>query len=108
MAGWATIFTPKHNAIGTGTILRRRIFRAFPMQFFVTNPVDCAPARCDAGLGHWSEVGRRGADLWPQIEIALRLQLGDANDAALVGGHETRQQIAERDLLRLHGVAAGG
>jgi hypothetical protein len=42
-----------------------------------------------------------------QIEIALRLQFGDAHHAALIGGNEARQQIGEADFLGLHGVAAG-
>src|SRR5579885_1785822 len=44
----------------------------------------------------------------PQVDVALGLQFGDAYHAALVGLDETRQQVGERDLLRLHGVAAGG
>ena len=43
-----------------------------------------------------------------QIEIALRLQLGDPHHAAALGGDKTRQQILQRDILRRHGVAASG
>jgi len=44
----------------------------------------------------------------PEVEIALRLQLGDPHHAAAFGGNKARQQILQRDILRLHGVAAGG
>ena len=44
----------------------------------------------------------------PEIKIALRLQLGDPHHAAALGGNKTRQQIVQRDILRRHGVAAGG
>ena len=44
----------------------------------------------------------------PEVKIALRLQLGDPHHAATLGGNKTRQQILQRDILRLHGVAAGG
>jgi len=44
----------------------------------------------------------------PEVKIALRLQLGDPHRAATLGGNKTRQQILQRDILRLHGVAAGG
>src|SRR4051795_8539849 len=48
------------------------------------------------------------APLRPQIEIALRLELGQTDHAALLRVDEARQEIRERDVLRLHGVAAGG
>src|ERR1700739_1300686 len=44
----------------------------------------------------------------PQIEIALRLQLSDAHDAALLGADEAGQEVSKADLLGSHGVAAGG
>jgi len=44
----------------------------------------------------------------PQVQIPLRLQFSDAHNAALVGGHEAREQVTHGDILRLHGVAAGG
>src|ERR1043166_8728248 len=43
-----------------------------------------------------------------QVKIALRLQLDDPHHAAALGGNKARQQILQRDILRLHGVAAGG
>jgi len=44
----------------------------------------------------------------PQIQVSLRLQFRDPDHAALIGADETRQQIAKRNILRFHGVAAGG
>src|SRR5262249_24113199 len=51
-----------------------------------------------------SEVARRSR---PQVGVAFRLQLGEAHDAALLGGHEAGQQVLEGNVLRPHGVAAG-
>lgn len=49
-----------------------------------------------------------GAGSAPQVEISLRLQLGEADHAAFLGTDEAEQQIFYADILRLHGVAAGG
>src|SRR3954469_22094418 len=42
-----------------------------------------------------------------QIRVSQRLQLGDADNTALVSDTEPRQQVFQRDALRLHAVAAG-
>src|SRR3954454_11363660 len=52
--------------------------------------------------------GMSSATLRPQIEITLRLELGQTDDATLLRADEARQEIRERDVLRLHRVAAGG
>ena len=44
----------------------------------------------------------------PQIEISLRLQFRDPDHAAPVRTDEAGQQILQGDILRFHGVAAGG
>jgi hypothetical protein len=43
-----------------------------------------------------------------EVKIALRLQLCDPHHATALGGNKARQQILQRDILRLHGVAADG
>jgi hypothetical protein len=43
-----------------------------------------------------------------EVKIALRLQLGDPHHTAALGGNKARQQILQRDILRLHGVATDG
>src|SRR4051794_33178166 len=50
----------------------------------------------------------RKRPLRPQIEIALPLELGQTDHAAFLRADEARQEIRERDVLRLHRVAAGG
>jgi hypothetical protein len=44
----------------------------------------------------------------PQIEISLRLQFRDPDHAAPVRSDEAGQQILQRNMLRFHGVTAGG
>src|SRR6478752_5748260 len=63
---------------------------------------------CFAALAMTENVAVPLARLRPQIEIALRLQLGQTDHAALLRADEARQEIRERDVLRLHRVAAGG
>src|SRR5690606_30497033 len=42
-----------------------------------------------------------------QVQVALLLQLAEADDTALIGLDETRQQILEVHGLRAHGIATG-
>ena len=65
-------------------------------------------AREAAEIQHNFVTGKRTPQSGPQIEIALRLQFGDAHHAALVGHDEARQQIGKADFLGFHGVATDG
>src|SRR5262245_18401931 len=54
----------------------------------------------------FASVERRSGS-WPQIDVSRRLQLRDAHDAPFLGHDESQRQVLQRDVLRLHGVAAG-
>jgi len=55
-------------------------------------------------LAALARAGKSG----PDVQISLRLQLGDPHHPAFLSFDKSRQQIRQGDVLRLHGVAAGG
>src|SRR5580704_7072088 len=60
-----------------------------------------------APLSELRRTPRRETELRSQIDVALRLQFSDAYDAALFSGDKARKQIRQRQVLRLHRIAAG-